>query len=46
MWQGRVLKINNIHDRALRIVYQDKKSNFKALLKCDKSMSVHVKNVQ
>ena len=39
-------KIKNIHERALRIVYQDKKSSFKTLLKRDKSTSIHVKNLQ
>ena len=48
MCHGRGLnnKINNIYERALRIVYQDKKSSFETLLKCDKSMSIHVKNLQ
>ena len=39
-------KINNIHKRALRIVYQDKKSNLQDLLQKDKSVSIHMKNVQ
>ena len=39
-------KINNIHERALSIVYQDKESSFKTLLKRDKSTSIHVKNLQ
>ena len=48
MCHGRGLnnKINNIHERALRIVYQDKKSSFETLLKRDKSTSIHVKNFQ
>ena len=48
MCHGRGLynKINNIHERALRIVYQDKKSNFETPLKCDKSTSIHIKNLQ
>ena len=37
-------KINNIHERALRIVYQDKKFSFETLLKCDKYLSIHMKN--
>ena len=41
-----VAKINNIHQRELRIIYQDKKSSFKTLLKHDKSMSIHMKNLQ
>ena len=35
-----------MHERALRTVYQDKKSSFETLLKCDESMSIHVKNLQ
>ena len=47
MYHGRDLnnKINNIHERALRIVYQDKKSSFETLLKRDKSTSIHVKKL-
>ena len=39
-------KINNIHKRALRIVYQDKKLNLQDLLQKDKSVSIHLKNLQ
>ena len=39
-------KINNIHERALRMVYQDQKSSFETLLKRDKSMSIHVTKPQ
>ena len=48
MCHGRGLnnKINNIHERVLRIVHQDKKSNFETVLKRDKSTSIHVKNLQ
>ena len=48
MCHGRDLnnKINNLHERALRIVYQDKKSSFETLLKRDKSVSSHIKNLQ
>ena len=35
-----------MHERALKIVYQDKKSSFETLLKRDKSTSIHVKNLQ
>ena len=45
-WQRLNNKIKNIHERALRIVYQDKKSSFKILVKRDKSMSIHMKNLQ
>ena len=48
MCQGSGLnsKINNIHEIALKIVYQNKKSSFKTLLKHDKYTSVHMKNLQ
>ena len=48
MCHGRGLnnKINNLHERALRTIYQDKKSSFETLLKHDKSVSIHVKNLQ
>ena len=48
MCHGRCLnnKINNLHERALRTVYQDKKSTFETLLKRDKSVSIHVKILQ
>ena len=39
-------KINNIHKRVLRIVYQDKKSNIQYLLQKYKSVSIHMKNLQ
>ena len=34
-------KINIIHERALRLVYRDKKSTFDELLTKDKSVKVH-----
>ena len=48
MCHGRGLnnKINNLHERALRTVYQDKNPSFETLLKHGKSVSIHVKNVQ
>ena len=48
MCHGRGLnsKINNIHERGLRVVYHDKISSFKTLLKRDKSASIHMKNLQ
>ena len=38
--------ITNIHERALRIAFQDKKSSFETLLKCYKSESCYLKNLQ
>ena len=37
-------KINNLHERALRIVYNDKKSDCETMLKSDKSVTIHLKN--
>ena len=38
-------RINNLHERALRIVHQDKKSDFETLLRDDKSVAIHVRNL-
>ena len=39
-------KINNVHKKALRIVYSDYKSTFQELLDKDASFSVHHRNIQ
>jgi len=39
-------KINAIHERALRIIYQDYKSSFQELLNKDNSPTVHQRNLQ
>ena len=39
-------RINKLHKRCLRIVYNDKKSPLKGLLKTDKSVPKHIKNLQ
>ena len=38
-------KINHIHERALRLVYNDYISPFEKLLKNDKSVSIHHRNI-
>ena len=38
-------KINQIHERALRLVYQDYASTFKELLDKDKSLCFHHRNI-
>ena len=38
-------KINNIHERALRIKYKDYTSSFAHLLNIDESVSIHHKNI-
>ena len=39
-------KINRMHERCLRIVYNDKKSTFNELLVKDGSVSIHHLNLQ
>ena len=39
-------KINRIHERCLRIIYNDKKSTFYALLEKDGSVSIHKRNLR
>ena len=39
-------RINNIHERALRLTYKDKQSPYKELLEKDHSVTVHHKNLQ
>ena len=39
-------KINKLHERALRIVYDDNVSTFDQLLAMDKSFSIHHQNIQ
>ena len=39
-------KINRIHEGALRVVYNDYKSNFKVLLERDHSFTNHERNMQ
>ena len=38
-------KVNHVHERALRLVYQDYSSTFEELLKKDNSMTFHHKNI-
>ena len=48
MFHSRELnkKINHIHERSLRIVYKDYNSFFNDLLKKDKSVCIHDRNIQ
>ena len=39
-------KINRVHERALRIVYEDDISSFDELLKKDQSVKIHHRNIQ
>ena len=38
--------INSIHERALRITYNDRKSSFEELLRKDNTVSIHHRNLQ
>ena len=48
VFHGRKLNswINRIHEKALRIVYQDYLSSFAELLEKDNSTTIHNKNIQ
>ena len=48
MYHNRTInnKINRLHKRCLRIVYNDNKSSFQELLDKDKGVTIHVKNVR
>ena len=39
-------KINKLHETALRLVYDDRKSIFEELLIIDKSVTIHHRNLQ
>ena len=39
-------KINHIHERALRLVYQDCLTSFEGLLKKDNSVTFHRRNIR
>ena len=48
MCHGRTLnnKINKLHERALRLVYDDRQSTFEELLNIDKSVTIYHRNLQ
>ena len=39
-------RINRLHERCLRIIYNDKRSSFNALLEKDGSVSIHERNIK
>ena len=39
-------RINHLHERALRIVYNDNVSTFEKLLGKDNSVTIHVRNLR
>ena len=48
MFHNRLInnKINRLHERCLRIVYNDNQSTFEELLEKDNTVSVHRRNLQ
>ena len=44
--RGKNNKINRIHERYLRIIYNDKKSTFYGFLETDGSNSIHKRNLR
>ena len=48
MFHSRTLnnKINKLHERSLRLVYNDQVSSFLEFLDMDKSFSIHERNLQ
>ena len=48
MFHSRILnnRINSIHERALRVTYQDYKSTFLQLLQKNNSVTIHQRNFQ
>ena len=50
MWifHSRIMnkKINRLHERCMRLTYEDKTSSFEELLEQDKSASIHTRNMQ
>ena len=41
-----IRKINSLHERCLRIIYNGKQSSFSELLEKDSSISLHMRNIQ
>ena len=50
IWMCHSRKINNqiyrLHERALRLAYNNKTSSFRELLEKDKSVTIHERNIQ
>ena len=44
--RGSNKKINRIHERALRITYNDKSSSYGVLLTKDRSVTIHLRNIR
>ena len=39
-------RINNLHEKGLRVTYQDRNLSFSELLNLDKSISIHYRNIK
>ena len=39
-------RMNMLHERCLRIIYNDKQSSFTEFLNKDRSVSIHIRNIQ
>ena len=48
MFHSRIMnnKINWLHERCMRLIYEDKTSSFEELLEQDKSVLIHTRNLQ
>ena len=50
VWMFHTKELNNwissLHERALRLTYQNRNLSFDELLKLDKSVSIHYRNLQ
>ena len=46
MFHSRCLDINNIHERALRIIYLDYNSSLAELIRKDNSSTIHQRNLK
>ena len=44
--RGTNIKINNLHDREIRLVYQDYTSSFEELLVKENSVTIHQRHLQ
>ena len=48
MFHSRIMnnKINQLHEKCMRLIYEDKTSSSEELLEQDKSVSIHTRNLQ
>ena len=41
-----IIELNRLHERCVRLIYNEKKSSFKDLLEKDGSVSIHHRNLR